>query len=207
MYESIADEVALNGYAVVPDFIFSHAVMEMRNEARVLQASGDMHRAGIGQGSKFSLNSELRGDDIHWLDENVLDAYQHVYLASLESLRQELNRSLALGLFEFEGHFAIYPAGAYYRKHLDQFQRDNRRTLTCILYLNEAWQAKDGGQLRLYLNGGDPADYLDVLPVGGTLVTFLSSRFWHEVLPAKRERMSLTGWYKTRQNFISFSHG
>jgi SM-20-related protein len=30
------------------------------------------------------------------------------------------------------------------------------------------------------------------------LVTFLSARFIHEVLPARRERYSLTGWLKRR---------
>lgn len=198
LYECIADEVALNGYAVVPDFLSSHVVMGLRTDSQILRTSGHMRRAGVGQGARFSQNPDLRGDEIHWLDEHAADAHQRAYFASLESLRQEINRSLSLGLFEFEGHFAVYPAGAYYRKHLDQFQQDNRRSLTCILYLNDSWCEEDGGQLRLYLNGEDPADYRDVFPAGGTLVTFLSSRFWHEVLPATRERMSLTGWYKTR---------
>ena len=42
------------------------------------------------------------------------------------------------------------------------------------------------------------AIYRDVLPEGGTLVCFLSQRFWHEVLPARRERLSLTGWFRGR---------
>ena len=54
--------------------------------------------------------------------------------------------------------------------------------------------------LRLYLDDADSAHFIDIAPVAGTLVTFLSSRFWHEVLPARRVRMSLTGWYKTRTN-------
>lgn len=195
---NIADEIALHGYAVVPDFLSSAVVMSMHAEAQGFHASGEMHRAGVGQGAVPSLNSAMRGDEIHWLDESAADRHQHTCLASLESLRLELNRSLALGLFEFEGHFAIYPTGAFYRKHLDQFQRDSHRSLTCILYLNSAWQQKEGGQLRLYLNGENPFAFVDVLPAGGTLVAFLSSRFWHEVLPATRERVSFTGWYKTR---------
>ena len=38
----------------------------------------------------------------------------------------------------------------------------------------------------------------DVLPRGGTLVVFLSDRFPHEVLPARRERLSLAGWFRRR---------
>jgi SM-20-related protein len=38
-----------------------------------------------------------------------------------------------------------------------------------------------------------------VLPEGGTLVCFLSDRFHHEVLPARRERLSVTGWFTRSQ--------
>ena len=35
-------------------------------------------------------------------------------------------------------------------------------------------------------------------PPGGTLVSFLSAELYHEVLPARRDRASITGWFKTR---------
>jgi SM-20-related protein len=66
--------------------------------------------------------------------------------------------------------------------------------LSCVLYLNDGWRAEDGGALRLYL----PTRHCDVLPRAGTLVAFLSERFEHEVLPAQRERLSLTGWFRRR---------
>ena len=106
-----------------------------------------------------------------------------------------LNRTLLLGLFSFEGHFAIYPAGAAYRRHRDRFRDDDARVLSCILYLNDGWSARDGGTLRIHLDGGGQ---YDVLPIGGTLVCFLSERFEHEVLPGKRERLALTGWFRQR---------
>jgi SM-20-related protein len=37
-----------------------------------------------------------------------------------------------------------------------------------------------------------------VSPCAPTLVAFLSERFEHEVLPARRERLSLTGWFGRR---------
>ena len=37
------------------------------------------------------------------------------------------------------------------------------------------------------------------MPEGGTLVCFLSDRFHHEVLPARRERLSITGWFTRSQ--------
>jgi SM-20-related protein len=63
-----------------------------------------------------------------------------------------------------------------------------------VLYLNEGWRAEDGGALRLYLPDGPH----DVSPCAPTLVAFLSERFEHEVLPARRERLSLTGWFGRR---------
>ena len=58
-----------------------------------------------------------------------------------------------------------------------------------------AGQPEDGGQLRIYTGGGAS---VDVLPQGGRLVAFQSDRFEHEVLPARRERMSFTGWFRRR---------
>ena len=52
-----------------------------------------------------------------------------------------------------------------------------------------------GGALRLYL--ADQTE-LDVLPSAGTLVLFISAELPHEVLPATRERLSLTGWFRRR---------
>lgn len=197
-YEQISETVASHGYAIVPDFVPAADVEQLAEEARGLREAGLMRRAGIGRGAELSLNDSLRGDFIHWLDTDDGSPARRGYLARLETLRQAINRTLYLGLFDFEGHFAIYPPGAFYRKHLDQFQYDSRRTLTCILYLNQNWQEKDGGKLRIYLDENGAGKALDVPPLGGTLVTFLSSRFWHEVLPARRERASITGWFRTR---------
>jgi SM-20-related protein len=36
----------------------------------------------------------------------------------------------------------------------------------------------------------------DVLPIGGRLVVFLSGEIPHEVLPTKKERISITGWLR-----------
>ena len=194
--ESIADEVAAQGYAVTPDFLFVTEVAELASDLRTLQQSGEMRGAGVGKDGEVTNN--VRGDFIHWLEESSASPAQQVYLQRLEELRLALNQTLYLGLFEFEGHFASYPPGAFYRKHLDQFQHDSQRALSCILYLNDSWLEEDGGQLRMYLDENDDTVYRDIQPRGGTLVTFLSARYWHEVLPARRERLSITGWFRTR---------
>ena len=115
--------------------------------------------------------------------------------AQNDELRQALNQAFYLGLADYESHFAHYPPGAFYQKHLDRFRDDDRRTVSAVLYLNDDWQADQGGALRLYPDGGEP---LDVLPEAGTLVLFMSADLPHEVLPATRERLSLTGWFRRR---------
>jgi SM-20-related protein len=84
----------------------------------------------------------------------------------------------------------IYPAGTYYKKHLDQFKKDDHRKLSVICYLNKDWREEEGGQLRIYLEEGTQ----EVLPVAGRLVCFRSDLLEHEVLPSTRSRLSLTGW-------------
>ena len=194
--DSIADQVAANGYAVVPDFLSADEICALVHDLRQLQTQGKMRSAGIGKDAELS--QAVRGDFIHWLDETTATPPQRDYRQRLEDLRLAFNHTLYLGLFEFEGHFASYPSGAFYRKHLDQFQHDGQRALSCILYLNEDWQDSDGGQLRLSLDDSGAGDYRDINPTGGTLVVFLSARYWHEVLPATRERLSITGWFRTR---------
>ena len=110
-------------------------------------------------------------------------------------MRTSCNRELALGLFEFEAHYALYPPGTRYARHRDRFRDDDARVLSCVLYLNDAWCAEDGGALRVHL---DDARRLDVVPAGGTLVAFLSARFEHEVLASQRQRLALTGWFRRR---------
>jgi SM-20-related protein len=193
LIDRIVEGIAEKGFAVTPDFLPEVEVNQLRHETLSLVQSGAMRRAGIG--AQAQLLDEIRGDLVHWLDANNPSAAQQGYLSRLEELRQSANRALFLGLFDFEGHLALYPPGTFYLRHLDQFKGNLRRTLTCILYLNHGWRPQDGGELRLYLENDQ---HLDILPQGGTLVSFLSGRFWHEVLPTRRERASVTGWFKTR---------
>ena len=199
-YEPLIEALATQGYAVVPAFMAAEQVQQLASRATELQQLGLLHPASTG---KNRLNANLRGDATYWLDENSTHPAERDYFAIMDALQLALNRSLFLGLHALECHFAVYPAGAFYKKHLDQFNSDasklgDVRQVSCILYLNSEWQASDGGQLLIYLDDADASNVLEVTPNGGTLVLFLSSRFYHEVLPAKRPRMSLTGWFKTR---------
>lgn len=197
--EQIAATLAEHGWCVTDDFVAPLHVGQLRHEAQARWQAGCFRRAGVGRGQDLAVRDEVRTDRVHWLDPGNLSAAQRLYWGRLEQLRLAINRSLFLGLYELEAHLAVYPPGTYYRKHLDQFRGIGERTLSCILYLNETWQPRDGGALRLYTDPHDPERSELILPEGGRLVSFLSARFLHEVEPAQRERFSLTGWLKRRR--------
>jgi SM-20-related protein len=196
--ESVAEALVVDGWCVTPEFIAPELVRELGNEVLVLSQDGRLQAASIAVGEKRRIDPSVRGDRTLWLDPHAATRAQSECLATLESLRLTLNRELQLGLFDLESHFAVYPRGGFYRKHRDQRAGAGERVVSCVLYLNDDWRTEDGGHLRLYLDAASDAHYRDVLPAGGTLVCFMSERFWHEVLPAKRMRISLTGWFRRR---------
>jgi SM-20-related protein len=128
------------------------------------------------------------------LDKATVPPQLAIYLERIDQLRQHLNKSLFLSLLDFEIHLTVYPVGSYYKRHLDQFKKDDRRKLSVICYLNEGWKSEHGGQLRIYHQEGEK----EYLPIAGRLICFRSDRLEHEVLPATRERLSLTGWMLDR---------
>jgi SM-20-related protein len=193
---TIIEHIAQQGYAVIEHFISPEETLSMANQAKALQSTGAMHRATAGV-AKVE-NSTLRGDFIHWIEADQASSSETFYLSAMAELQQAINQTFFLGLFELESHFAIYPPGAGYQKHLDQFIGKAERKISCILYLNNNWHSDDGGQLRMFLDKKDQTKFIDITPQSGTLVVFLSSDFLHEVLLAKRERMSVTGWFRTR---------
>ena len=195
--DRIADGLAEKGWMVVDDFVERELTAALRGDCHASSGQGDFRFAAVGNAERRRIRTEVRGDEIRWMQQPGSSEPQRACLDRFERLRLALNRTLQLGLFEFESHFARYPAGAIYARHFDRFQGDNRRQLSCVLYLSENWKTEEGGELRLYLNGSE-ALFENVLPREGRLAVFLSGRFAHEVLPATRERMSIAGWFRSR---------
>jgi len=181
------------------DSLFSASLIDaLRSDCLARWHEGGFKQAAVGRGDERGVHPELRNDYILWIDPAQPSPAQGRYLEIMEALRLQINQSLYLGLFDFEAQLAVYPAGHFYRRHLDTFRGASGRMVSCVLYLNSAWSAEDGGALRLFLDEPPTANYKDVIPTGGRFVTFLSERFYHEVRPAHRERLSLTGWFKVR---------
>jgi SM-20-related protein len=192
--DAIVESIAHDGYAVVPHALPDALARRLLDSARLRDGRGEFVAAGTGRGRAHAVRSAIRGDRICWLDASNADDVEARWLAQIESLRCAINAALAIGLFEFEGHYAIYPHGAGYARHRDRFLDDDARVLSTIAYLNFDWTPSDGGELRLYT--GERA--IDVPPRAGTFVAFLSERFEHEVRATRRERYAFTGWFRRR---------
>ena len=199
-------QMAVNGFCVLDNFICPDTILCLAAETSALSTNNQMQAAKTGR-LAASVNLKLRGDNIHWLDEKLASVAQLTYFKKMEGLRCELNQQLYLGLHSLECHLAIYPIGSAYPKHLDRFQLHDdshlaQRQISCILYLNQDWLAEDGGYLRLHLNDDRETRlniaHLDIAPIAGRLIVFLSDTFYHEVLPTHRARMSLTAWFLNR---------
>jgi SM-20-related protein len=198
--ETLPARIAERGWALEPVFLDRSEVDLWHREAKASHGAGEFRRAGIGRGENHRILPEVREDHVRWLDPPGATPSERRYFELMERLRQSFNRELTLGLFDFEAHLALYPPGARYRCHLDQFQGVGDRVLSTSLYLNPDWSPGDEGALRLYLDKPESEPFADVLPEGGTLVCFLSERFHHEVLPSRRERLAATGWFTRRRS-------
>lgn len=184
----------------MPSFLEEREALRLVEECRSAADNGDFRKAGVGRGKDLVIREDIRGDEVMWLREESLTAGQKDYLEKMEDLRSAINQRFFLGLFGFEGHLAIYQEGAFYKAHLDRHAGTSDRIVTVILYLNPDWQPGDGGELKLWLTPGSrEGDHKLIEPRLGTLVCFMAGDFWHEVQPAKRSRMSITGWFRRRE--------
>ena len=191
-YGRISESLNRQGYIILDD-VFTAAQLQSLFIDIKKTDSDDFYPAGIGREQGHQLNQFVRRDRIRWVDISYQPT--QFYLQWADGLRRYLNRSLFLGLFDYECHYSHYPRGGFYKKHLDAFQGNSNRRLSSVLYLNPAWQPGDGGELVLYAADGS-AVLETVQPMFGRMVIFLSEEFPHEVLITQCSRYSLTGWYR-----------
>ncbi|MFM8914096.1 MAG: 2OG-Fe(II) oxygenase [Flammeovirgaceae bacterium] len=190
----LADGLAEQGYAIIDSFLTDEQVTAIVGTDGFKNGLLHFKKAGIGKQQEKQINESIRGDYIEWIEPASAAPPLQEYLHKLNDLIHFVNRALYLSLKDYEVHQTIYPIGSFYKRHLDQFKKDDKRKLSVICYLNTDWQTVDGGQLRIYLKEKS----LDVFPLSGRLVCFRSDMLEHEVLPATRERLSITGWLLDR---------
>ncbi|MTI98625.1 MAG: 2OG-Fe(II) oxygenase [Marinobacter adhaerens] len=166
----------------------------LKQEVQVLDRTDAMKKAGIGRGNDLVRDRSVRRDKIAWLQG--VTAPQAALFEFFETIRQELNQRLFLGLKRFETHYATYHPGDFYKRHLDSFRGRASRVVSLVLYLNEDWQAADGGALQVFNRDNDQEVCGTILPEAGRMALFMSEEIPHEVLPANRTRYSLACWFR-----------
>ncbi|GAB2540030.1 2OG-Fe(II) oxygenase [Rhodanobacter koreensis] len=191
-FSGVTNALATDGWCVVPDLLSITQTQALVSECRAMHEAQQLTPARVGAARTAT---PLRGDSTHWFQAGAMSLPQQAFTDRLDALRLALNRQLMLGLVECESHYAVYPPGAGYTRHIDRLRDSDARVVSAVFYLNEDWQVANGGALRLYLDGGS---HRDIYPYAGSLLLFLSAQFEHEVLPATRDRMSIACWMRQR---------
>ncbi|MEM0517411.1 2OG-Fe(II) oxygenase [Aequorivita flava] len=196
LFETIIDNLLDKQYSIVNNFFSSEEVVVLRNSLLAKYDADRFKKSAIGSKTNEEIDKSVRGDFILWMDENSANEAELIFFKKINDLVNYLNKTCFLGILHKEFHYAVYPTGTFYKRHLDTFQNDDRRKLSIVCYLNEDnWLAENGGELTIYTENED----LNILPIPGRIVIFESQILEHEVKVVKAsERMSITGWLKTR---------
>lgn len=187
--EILVDTLAADGWCVMDQMFDPILIEELYQEVR---QRDDLTPAKVGRLQSHRSHHDIRRDKTGWL--NGESSAQRRYLERMDTLREAMNRSLYLGLREFEAHFARFDQGDFYRTHVDALKGQRNRVVTSVTYLNAEWQPTWGGELVMYHESG--VELTRVLPRSGVTVLFLSEVFPHQVLPALTSRYSIAGWFR-----------
>lgn len=147
----------------------------------------------VGKGHRRSLSQNIRKAQTAWIQDWTSNDSLAKFHSFCSLVQTELSQEFFLSLKRWESQFACYPAGGFYKKHLDQLRENNHRQVTMILYLNNC---SKGGELVIY-NKHDKLKVDAKIPaLRGTCVLFFSSQIYHEVLKTASPRFSLTTWFR-----------
>ncbi len=189
LYTKIIEALVEDGYIILEDAFSQTLTNELLTLAK---QEGAYKSAAISKSTTAHIDKNKRSDKTKWIDPTNTTLKE--YLDIMQALQIHLNRSLYLGLSYYEAHFALYEQGDFYEKHLDSFRGNKNRVVTTVYYLNDGWSNEDGGELVIY--DKNEKEIQRVMPKANTLVVFMSEDFPHEVLPAKKQRYSIAGWFR-----------
>ena len=199
VYEKIIEDLMQQQYSIVEDFFNLEQVEELRNSLLGKYEEDNFKKAAIGNRTNEVIAKSIRGDFILWLNEAEAAPAEKAFFHRINDFVSYLNRTCFMGILFKEFHYALYPEGTFYKRHLDTFQNDDRRKLSMVCYLNKQdWKPEYGGELVIYTQENGKEMPKSIYPFPGRMVIFESQLLEHEVKPVKTERLSITGWLKTR---------
>ena len=200
LYEKIIDDLLHQQYSIVDSFFNAEEVDLLRTSLLQKYEDEEFKKAAIGNRINENIVKSIRGDFIHWINEKEVNKAEELFFSKMNDMINYLNKTCFLGILFKEFHYAIYPEGTFYKRHLDAFMNDDRRKLSFVCYLNDNdWKNTNGGELVLYLDDKGTEIPKIIYPLPGRVVVFESQIIEHEVKPVLHsERLSITGWLKTR---------
>ena len=184
------DKLALDGWTVIDEVFEDKALLALQSESGFI----DYREATLTAGIRLS---HIRGDKIRWINQDFFAGFY--YLQSINALASVLNRSLYAGIRHSEAHYACYPIGFGYQWHSDNPAGRDERVISAVFYLNDDWQAADGGAVEIVDNHGV---HHEVMPLANRLIVF-NSDLQHQVQIAHRQRYSIATWMR-RDGLVPF---
>lgn len=192
IFNQLIDSFVNDKVGIAKNFINPTLSQHLINNLLQLHTDSQMFSAGTGNKVLVAHDKALRSDKIHWLDRKHNNPHENDFLDLIDTFILYLNRTCYTGITDYEFHYTLYELGTFYKKHVDQFQNNDVRQYSMIMYLNQNWKEGDGGELCIHHI--DRKQY--ITPLGGKSVFFKSSELPHEVLMTNEPRMSITGWLK-----------
>ena len=184
------DKLAFEGWIVIDNVFNEEALLALQAESGFI----DYRDAELTAGVRLS---HIRGDKIRWINKDFFAGFY--YLQSINELARVLNRTLYTGLRHSEAHYACYPIGFGYQWHSDNPVGRDERVMSAVFYLNDDWQATDGGAVEIVDNHGV---HHEVMPLANRLIIF-NSDLQHQVQIAHRQRYSIATWMR-RDGLVPF---
>ncbi|MES2801005.1 MAG: 2OG-Fe(II) oxygenase [Bdellovibrionota bacterium] len=161
----------------------------------LLERFHEVQTHGLLQSATITTYSEqakaIRNDLTYWLEKEHHPTEQKA-LEGLDQVLQSLKKYFRISLTHLECHFAFYPPGHFYKKHIDQTKDNNKRFFSFVIYLNPDWKITDGGKLVGY---SEERKLFEVMPLFGEMIIFRSD-IPHEVETSFSERRSIAGWFR-----------
>lgn len=193
-FEIIIEGILANGFGICDDFLTKLEAQRLLLLNANNYKSGLFKAAGIGQKETEQHSKAIRGDEILWLEPNSKNIDEQKLFAKINALIAYLNQTCYLGIVGSEFHFSNYEKGRFYKRHRDSFQNKKGRIISIIIYLNNNWVEKDGGNLVVYPLVNEVERAFSITPIAGRIVCFESEKLDHEVLETFAPRISITGW-------------
>jgi SM-20-related protein len=191
-FNALIDSFIDNKVGIAQNFITTELSSQLKQSLIACHAENLFNHAGTGNDDGLKHDNAVRSDMIYWLDRKHDSSCENAFFDVIDAFVLHLNNTCYTGLTDYEFHYTLYPQGSFYKKHLDQFKSNDSRKYSMIIYLNEGWEAADGGELCIHHLTG----LQNIAPEEGKSVFFKSNELEHEVLCTNKARMSITGWLK-----------